>query len=893
MSDKTLKTNSDLLNEEKWTRATLNSYTINNFKELDVLIKQTLSEEIQNEVKTLCDEHLSHTKNSIIALYISGILALSRQMLDDSNLLTLISIFQDNHKWNVVEFLCNRMLEFGENKYALRILADCYESENESDKKYDIWERLVKVDYEEADIVRLLAERKEAAGDKEAALMYYKRAIHRYLNKKLFANVKDIWNKLIEYSPDDVDFFFYIEKKVAKTLTDERASQLLEDLYAALKKEKNWDRAIEVLKRILEYDPKNSSARKEIIACYREKYSYNTQLEEYIKLSNLNQGWRNIHEAIEDFEKHISFDAGSFVYHRTWGIGRIASIKNDMIVIDFARKRGHEMSVKMAVSALTSLSKDHIWVLKTIWPKEKLKEKVQQDPAWALKTIIASSKNGASLKDIKNELCPSVLSPSEWTSWSVEARHILKTDPHFGNLPDSNDQYVIREKPISFEEKTYNRFKAEKEFFARYEILMEFLDNADPESEYFGEMFSYFTAFLKSENAAKELIVSSYLVVQKIIHRYPFLNQAFSFDFKDFIANTENIEELFSLIEAPELKRMFLEQLKQQKDWPDLFVRLFPYYLSNYIIDELHAKGQEAKAKEIFTRLLEDSRDEREALIWAARNLSPSAWSTRYGISYEKVLIALVHLLDITYRDINNKRDVSLNRKYNKQIHTYLFGEHNLENYLLASEQDAIIRIITLLDDIKDLEKSIVIELKHKVMEKYPSIRFLTETGKETVSTASRGLIVTRESYDAKQKQLQYILEVEIPKNSREIGAAIELGDLSENAEYKAGKEKQEMLNFSVSKLREELDRAQIWNETDIDTSKVSFGTVVRMKNLDTGKEEVYTILGPWESDPEKNIISYLSPFGGNLLNHKEGETLEFTINERTYRYTIIQISGR
>jgi transcription elongation factor GreA-like protein len=362
---------SDLMNEEKWTRATLNSYTINNFKELDTLIEQTISEEIQSEVKTLCDEHLSHTKNSIIALYISGILALSRQMLDDSNLLNLINIFQDNHKWNVVEFLCLRMLEFGENKFALRILADCYDSENESDKKYEIWERLVKVDYEEADIVRLLAERKESAGDKEGTVVYYKRAIHRYLNKKLFANVKDIWNKLIEYSPDDVDFFFYVEKKVAKSLTDERASQLLEDLYAVLKKEKRWDRAIDVLKRMLEYDSKNTFPRKEIIACYREKFSYNSQLEEYIKVSNLNQGWRNVHEAIEDFEKHISFDAGNFVFHRSWGIGRIASIKNDMIVIDFARKRGHEMSLKMAVSALTSLSKDHIWVLKTIWPKEK------------------------------------------------------------------------------------------------------------------------------------------------------------------------------------------------------------------------------------------------------------------------------------------------------------------------------------------------------------------------------------------------------------------------------------------------------------------------------------------------------------------------------------------
>lgn len=887
MSDKNLKMISDLMNEEKWTRATLNSYTINNFKELDTLIEQTISEEIQSEVKTLCDEHLSHTKNSIIALYISGILALSRQMLDDSNLLNLINIFQDNHKWNVVEFLCLRMLEFGENKFALRILADCYDSENESDKKYEIWERLVKVDYEEADIVRLLAERKESAGDKEGTVVYYKRAIHRYLNKKLFANVKDIWNKLIEYSPDDVDFFFYVEKKVAKSLTDERASQLLEDLYAVLKKEKRWDRAIDVLKRMLEYDSKNTFPRKEIIACYREKFSYNSQLEEYIKVSNLNQGWRNVHEAIEDFEKHISFDAGNFVFHRSWGIGRIASIKNDMIVIDFARKRGHEMSLKMAVSALTSLSKDHIWVLKTIWPKEKLKDKVIQDPSWALKTIISSSKNGASLKEIKAELSPSVLTPSEWTSWSAEARRILKTDSHFGNLPDSNEQYVIREKPISFEEKTFNRFKAEKDFFARYEILAEFLDNADPESEYFGEMFSFFTAFLKSGNAANEFVVSSYLVVRRIIREYPFLNQSFSFDFKSLIEHTENIEELFSRIEAPELKKMFLEQIKLQKDWQDIFVRLFPQYLSNYIIDELRAKGAEAKAKTIFVKILDTYREEREPLIWAAKNLSPDSWSSLYGISYEKVLIALIHLLDITYRDISNKREVSLNRKYNKQIHAYLFAEHNLESYILSQDEDSILRLITLIDDIKDLEKSITIELKHKVMDKFPAIRFLKEAEKETVS---RGLIVTRKSYDAKQKQLQHILEVEIPQNSREIGAAIEMGDLSENAEYKAGKEKQEMLNFSVSKLREELDKAQIWSENDIDTGKISFGTVVTLKNLDTNKEEVYTILGPWESDPENNVISYLSPFGGNLLNHKKGETLGFTINERTYQYAIVKI---
>lgn len=123
MSETSIKTISELLNAEKWTRATLNSYTINNFKELDVLIKATLKEDTRKEVKELCDEHLNHTKNSIIALYLSGVLSLHNQTLDDSNLLMVISIFSDNHKWNIVEFLCNRILEFGENKYALRTLA--------------------------------------------------------------------------------------------------------------------------------------------------------------------------------------------------------------------------------------------------------------------------------------------------------------------------------------------------------------------------------------------------------------------------------------------------------------------------------------------------------------------------------------------------------------------------------------------------------------------------------------------------------------------------------------------------------------------------------------------------------------------------------------------------
>ncbi len=890
MSDEIVKKVSELLNEEKWTRATLNSYTINNFIDLDELIQNAVDQDIKNEIKELCDEHLVHTKNSIIALYISGIIALNRQVIDDSNMVQLINIFSDNHKWNVVEFLCNRILNFGENKFALHTLAMCYDHENEEEKKHGIWERLIKVDHDEADIVRYLAEIKEKEGDIENAVEYYKRAIHRYINKKLFSNVKDMWQKLVDYVPEETDFFFQIERKVSRVHSPERATQLLESYYEKLKEMESWDKSIVVLKRILTYDPKNIVARKEITECFRNKYSGHSHLDEYIRLSNLNQSWRNVHEAIADFEKHISFDTGNFVWHRSWGIGRIREIRGNSIVIDFARKRNHEMSLKMAVSALTSLDKEHIWVLKSIWPKDKLKEKIKKNIPWALKIVIKSYNNSANMKQIKSELVPSLLTPGEWSSWSVEARKNLKEDPTFGNLPDQVDQFVIRDTPITFEEKSFNRFKAEKTFFGRLSIFKDFIKTSDPESEYFSELFNYFTGFLKSYSMVNEHVVASYLMARQVIKRYPFLDPGLKITFAELFEKCEDLEHLFSKLEDSDLKKDFLVNVKETtEEWPLFFSRFFPYYLNQYIIEELKEGDHKEILKNLYQDIIERYKDKREAVIWLAKNTEQADWSNDFGIPFEKVLISLIKLLEISFREINNRRDVSFNRKINKQIQNLLFKEKTVLDYVGEAEEDSVNRIFSLINDIKDLDPSVKLELKSKIMERFPKFRFFGGEEKETVS---RGLIVTRASYEDKQKQLQHILDVEIPQNSKEIGEAIELGDLKENAEYKAGKEKQELLNIAVGKLKEELEKATIFNVNEVDTSRISFGTKVTLFNINTDKEEVYSFMGPWESNPSENIISYLSPFGNKLWNHKEGETVSFTINERDYNYRIDKIEA-
>jgi transcription elongation factor GreA len=262
-------------------------------------------------------------------------------------------------------------------------------------------------------------------------------------------------------------------------------------------------------------------------------------------------------------------------------------------------------------------------------------------------------------------------------------------------------------------------------------------------------------------------------------------------------------------------------------------------------------------------------------------------WLEKLSISREKIYIGLIHLLDITYRDIANKQNASANRKTNRQIQEFLFDEGKLLQYLMAADRDSITRLYTLVDDVKELDPSLKIQLKHRIKEKHPDFHFLGETGAEKVSM---GLMVTRASYEKKQQDLKRVIDIEIPENSKEIGVAMAKGDLRENAEYKAALEKQEMLKVTASRLKEEVQQAQIFNENEIKTDRISFGTRVFVQNLKSSQPEEYVILGPWDSNPNRNIISYLSPLGMALWGHQAGEELKFTINQNEFHYSVQSI---
>jgi transcription elongation GreA/GreB family factor len=131
-----------------------------------------------------------------------------------------------------------------------------------------------------------------------------------------------------------------------------------------------------------------------------------------------------------------------------------------------------------------------------------------------------------------------------------------------------------------------------------------------------------------------------------------------------------------------------------------------------------------------------------------------------------------------------------------------------------------------------------------------------------------------------------------IPGNIKEIAIARSYGDLRENFEYKAAKQMQAVLARRKSELEKDLDNAQGSDLTGADASAVNIGTVVTLRHGDS--TEQYTVLGAWDSDPDKRLVSYLSEIGQALIGQKVGDKVEFRDleTEEARTYEIVEITA-
>ncbi len=150
---------------------------------------------------------------------------------------------------------------------------------------------------------------------------------------------------------------------------------------------------------------------------------------------------------------------------------------------------------------------------------------------------------------------------------------------------------------------------------------------------------------------------------------------------------------------------------------------------------------------------------------------------------------------------------------------------------------------------------------------------------------------VTEEGLQKLKAEIDQLLNIERPAISRQIAEAIDKGDLSENAEYSAAKEAQEMLEIRIARMQDLLANSRIIDESKIDTSKIQILNKVKIKNkLNNGIKE-YTIVSESEADVKNCKISVNTPIAKGLLGKKVGDVVEITVPSGVFSFEIIEIS--
>ncbi len=150
---------------------------------------------------------------------------------------------------------------------------------------------------------------------------------------------------------------------------------------------------------------------------------------------------------------------------------------------------------------------------------------------------------------------------------------------------------------------------------------------------------------------------------------------------------------------------------------------------------------------------------------------------------------------------------------------------------------------------------------------------------------------MTPEGQARLREEMKRLREVDLPQVVRDIGTAREHGDLSENAEYHAAKERQGMIVARISFLEQTLSRAEVIDPSKLSGKKVQFGAKVRVVNVDTEEEQTFQIVGPEEADIKVGRISVASPLARGLLGHEVGDEVKVVMPAGPRTYEILSIS--
>jgi transcription elongation GreA/GreB family factor len=578
---------------------------------------------------------------------------------------------------------------------------------------------------------------------------------------------------------------------------------------------------------------------------------------------------------------------GIYCLHKSWGFGRVAewNLLLNQILIDFPAKKAHPMQLAYAADNVTPLSADHFLTRKAT-NLAAVKELLKTDPAAVVRNVLESLGGAATVQQISQMMIGDLFNEAEWKRWWSSATKAIKKNGFFHLPAKKTEPIQLRGEKVSRADELitfFNQARQPKEQVAALEQIIKFHSEFDkPEHQLQPVVTAIENAAARNQRLNAPLTFELVIGRDELLTRCPGLK-------------TTNLSLTLSKLIEEEQSRLvtILPKLpagKEKKVLQTLPAALGPAWTTRalQLLQSHHARAvqqiprvfaEEGKQDELRTFLERGIRDHSltsEILVWLCKE--------RDGASRPLIMPDLLGtILSALERDQHNEtsrgsklRDLLLD---DRELIPDMFADAEI-----GVARDAMRRLM-LTPVFDELTKR---SLLARIIKLYPELETVI-TG-EQKEEKSEALVVSWSSLEKRKAEYQELVNKKIPENSREIGIARSYGDLRENFEFKAAKEMQAVLMRRKSELEMALHNARGTAFESPDTSQVSIGTIVGLRDSDTGHEESYTVLGAWDGDPDRGIISYQTAIGQALLGHKLGEVVTLTDHDQTRRFAIISI---
>jgi transcription elongation GreA/GreB family factor len=581
-------------------------------------------------------------------------------------------------------------------------------------------------------------------------------------------------------------------------------------------------------------------------------------------------------------EPLVQLTTSGYCMHRSWGFGRIKTVDTVFarFTIDFPNKPGHTMDLAFAAESLKPISKDHILARKAS-DLEGLRQMAATNHLELVKLVLNSQGGKATVDQIQQMLVPDVIR-DDWKKWWEAAKRELKKDGHFQVPLKKTEPIVYQVREVSLQDRLMSDFRAAKGLKARItvagELLKSIADLSDQKAaatEVVAALNTEITAYQRTQPA----------VALEAIFVRDDIRQAAG------LAPTEG-EVTSNAIWAQDIKiGVLMEQLPAVKHrratesfkeanperWHEILratMNSVTAKLTREFVHVLVAEGKINELKETLARLISQHMASSELLLWLAKERT-DAFADILGPEVFRAMLTAM------------ERD-QFNEKRSNRLREYILDDQELLPELTAAAELEVIKDLTralqLSPVFDDMDKR---SLLARIVKSHPAVQSLI-SGEQTKQDTT--LVVSWESLERRKLDYAELVHKKIPANSKEIAIARSYGDLRENHEYKAAKEMQKQLMRQKDEMETQIVRARGTDFTQARTDVASIGTVVHATNIDNSSRESFTVLGAWDSDPEKGIVSYLSPVAQALLNRKVGDEVEFEIHGARHRHRIESI---